>query len=82
MDKIFQLLEYLNIDTVFVFGNCSGELQPLGLSVNKPVKDLLPAKFYEWYAAEIFGSYRDAESCSTLEPIKFFMSQMKPLGAQ
>ena len=27
----------LNIDTVFVPANCSGELQPLDLSVNKPL---------------------------------------------
>ena len=40
-DKILQLLEDLNIDTVFVPTNCSGELQPLDLSVNKPVKDFL-----------------------------------------
>ena len=30
-----------NIDTVFVPANCSGELQPLDLSVNKLVKDFL-----------------------------------------
>ena len=40
-DKILQLLEDLNIDTVFVPANCSGELQPLDLSVNTPVKDFL-----------------------------------------
>ena len=40
-DKILQLLENLNIDKVFVPANYSGELQPLDLSVNKPVKDFL-----------------------------------------
>ena len=40
-DKILQLLEDLNMDTVFVPANCSGELQHLNLSVNKPVKDFL-----------------------------------------
>ena len=62
--------------------NCSGELQPLDLSVNKTVKDFLWAKFQDWYIAEILGSYTDAESASKLEPIKFPVSQMKPLGAQ
>ena len=56
-DKILQLLEDLNIDTVFVPSNCSEELQPLDLYVNKPVKDLW-AKFQDWYAAEVLGSYR------------------------
>ena len=61
---------------------CSGELQPLDLSVNKPVKNFLRAIFQDWYAAETLGSNTDAESASTLEPIKFPMSQVKPLGAQ
>ena len=80
-DKILQLLEDLNIDTVFVPANCSGELQPLDLSVNKPVKDFLRAKFQDWYANEIMGNDQ-GESAEPLEPVKFPMSRMKPLGAQ
>ena len=43
-----------NIDTVFVPATCSGELQPLDLSVNKLVKDFLWTKFEDWYAIEIW----------------------------
>ena len=77
------MLEDLNVYTAFVPANCSGELQPLDLSVNKPVKDFLRAKFQDWYANEILGSYEgELAGGSTLEPVKFPMSRMKPLGAQ
>ena len=79
-DRILQLLENNNIDTVFVPPNCTGELQPLDLSVNKSVKDFLRSKFQEWYSSEVFRSYQ--ASSSQIEPVKFPMSQMKPLGAQ
>ena len=52
--KILQLLENNNIDTVFVPPNCTGELQPLDLSVNKSVKDFLQSKFQEWYSSGVF----------------------------
>lgn len=34
-DRVLQLLEDNNIDTVFVPANCTGELQPMDLSMNK-----------------------------------------------
>ena len=36
-----QLLDSNNIDTVFVPSNCTDQLQPLDLSVNKPVKEFV-----------------------------------------
>ena len=44
-NKILQLLEDNNIDTIFVPANCTGELQPMDLSINKSVKDFLQTKF-------------------------------------
>lgn len=79
-DGILQLLEDNNIDSVFVPANCTGELQPMDLSVNKSVKDFMRAQFQDWYAAEVFKSYED--SGTEIKPVKFPMSQMKPLGAQ
>ena len=80
MDGILQLLEDNNIDFVFVSANCMGELQPIDLSVNKSVKDFMRAQFQDWYAAEVFKCYE--YSGSEIKPVKFPMSQMKPLGAQ
>ena len=36
-DRILKILEDNNIDIVFVLANCTGELQPMDLSVNKSV---------------------------------------------
>ena len=33
--------------------NCTDKLQPLDVSVNKPMKDHLKAKFQKWYAQEV-----------------------------
>ena len=52
----------------------------MDLSVNKSVKDFMRAQFQDWYTAEIIKSYED--SGTEIKPVKFPMSQMKPLGAQ
>ena len=44
-DRVLQLLEDNNIDTVFVPANCTGELQPMDLSVNKSVKTFYGLNF-------------------------------------
>jgi len=79
-DGILQLLEDNNIDCVFVPANCTGELQPMDLSVNKSVKDVLRAQFQDWYAAEVLKTYDP--SGTEIKPVKFLMGVMKPLGAQ
>ena len=42
-----------NVIVVEVPPNCTGNLQPLDLSVNKAVKDSLKQKFQLWYADNI-----------------------------
>jgi len=78
--RILKLLEDNYIDIVFVLANCTGELQPMDLSVNKSVKDFLRARFQEWYSTEVFHKYQSPGS--EIQPVKFPMSQMKPLCAQ
>ena len=78
-DRILKLLEDNNIDVVFVPANCTGELQPMDLSVNKSVKDFMHSRFEEWYAKEVFAKYQG--SSLEIEPVKFPMAVMKPLSA-
>ena len=51
------------------------QLQPLGLSVNKPVKDFLRNKFELWYSEQVYQR-------GVAAPIKFPLHIMKPLGVQ
>ena len=64
-----------HIDTVFVPANCTDQLQPLDLSVNKSVNDFLREKFELWYSEQIFEQ-------GVAAPIKFPLHTMKPLGVQ
>ena len=42
-----------NREVVFVPANCTSELQPLDLSVNKVLKDHMKTKFTQWYADQV-----------------------------
>ena len=48
--QVLELLKSNHVETVFVPPNCTDQLQPFDLSVNKPAKDFLRKKFEEWYA--------------------------------
>ena len=77
---IVKLLDHHGIDIVYVPANCTGELQPLDLSVNKPVKNFIKQRFQEWYAEQIVQQKEDG---STIKPVTDFpMRLMKPLGAK
>jgi len=65
---VVKLLDHHSIDVVYVPANCTRELQPLDLSVNKPVKDFIKQKFQEWYASKIVEQKEDADS---VKPITF-----------
>ena len=44
------------INTIQIPPNCTDKLQPLDLSINKPMKDYLKSKFQAWYANEVANS--------------------------
>ena len=48
-EKLCQILEDNNIYYIIVPANCMDQLQPLDLSVNKPVKDFMRSQFQQWY---------------------------------
>ena len=43
-------LEENAIHSVIIPANCTGELQPMDISVNKVIKSQLRSKFSEWYS--------------------------------
>lgn len=49
----YALLKKHNIVTVQVPPNCTDQLQPLDVSVNKPMKDEVKRNFQTWYANEV-----------------------------
>lgn len=51
--NVLSLLEEHNIVIVTVPANCTDKLQPLDVSMNKPVKDEMKKRFQEWYAEEV-----------------------------
>jgi len=51
-EMIHSLLAANNIVTILIPPYCTDKLQPLDLSINKPVKDHLKSKLQVWYANE------------------------------
>ena len=51
--QVIKILEENNILYVTIPNNCTDRLQPLDLSVNKPAKDFVRARFQDWYGEEI-----------------------------
>lgn len=52
-ESIYKLLDANNIFHVTVPANCTDQLQPLDLSVNKPAKEQMRYHFQEWYGEMI-----------------------------
>ena len=76
-EEIFQILEDNNIYYVIIPANCTDQLQPLDLSVNKPAKDSMKPKFQMWYGDLIYEQLQQNIS----EPVNMHLSVMKPLSA-
>ena len=52
-NDIRALLNSHNIIPMQLPANCTDKLQPLDISINKPMKDHIKAKFQQWYANEV-----------------------------
>lgn len=80
LTRTFQdFLDVNNIVIIEVPPNCTDRLQPLDLSVNKPIKDSLRTKFQAWYAGNIA---QQLKAKSGIKPADLRLSVMKPLGAK
>ena len=77
-DAVYKLLDDNNILHVMVPANCTDQLQPLDLSVNKPAKDFMRSKFQDWYGKMICQQLEN----NTDDPIDLRLSIMKPLSAR
>ena len=72
-------IESRNILIAIVPANCTDRLQPLDVSVSKPVKDFLRSKVQSWYSDQICSSLKGDEYEPTVD---LQMSVVKSLGAQ
>ena len=79
-DKFISRLEENNIHFVKVPANCTDRLQPLDLSINKPLKDHMKNSFQQWYATQVKINLE--ENKSDVQPIDLRLSVLKPLGFQ
>ena len=78
-ERVSALLEENDIVVVPIPANCTDRLQPMGLSVNKAVKEFMRSRFREWYATEVQKQLDD--EAQQIAPVDLKMSTIKPLGA-
>ena len=80
-DSFMGCLAANNVIVVEVLPNCTGNLQPLDLSVNKAVKDSLKQKFQLWYADNIQKQLKTTPD-EGIKPVDLRLAIMKPLSAK
>ncbi len=82
---VTDLLDTYNIHTCLLPPNTTDKLQPLDISVNKPVKDFLRQRFDEWYSQEVFrqleGMTSEEIELFDVQPINLSMARMKEISA-
>ena len=78
-EAIGKLLERNNILSQQIPPNCTDKLQPMDISINKPVKNGMRARFQKWYADEVQSQLKDV----SVDEVKVSVaaSHIKPLSA-
>ena len=79
-DSVLQALEKHHIKCCFIPPSCTGELQPLDLTVNQVFKQELKACFIRWYAGLVKDQLRDGVQLENIKP-DLRISVLKPLHA-
>ena len=78
-EECLQVLERNHIHHVLIPENCTDRLQPMNVAVNKPVKNVMKAKFQKWYADQVAKQLKNGEG---IQPVDMRLSIMKQLSAQ
>ena len=74
---ILSHLKSHNIVPLQLPANCTDKLQPLDISVNKPMKDYLKNRFQQWYAQEV-KKQLETVSLSEIDYHLYFCSKQLP----
>ena len=76
--RIIKLLEDNHVRIAMVPPNCTDQLQPLDVSVNKVVKNFLRQQFEKWYVTQVCQQFKRGDNSA----VDLKISVVKPLGAQ
>ena len=79
-NEFLNLLKDANIKVIFVPAGCTGELQPLDVSVNGEFKHALKGKFSSWYATQVAKQLHDGVGLEDVN-VNFTSSLIKPKHA-
>ena len=80
-DSLRNLIAQHNMKVVFVPASCTGELQPLDVSVNDKFKDLMKEEFTKWYSEAVKAGL-DAGTPIDGINVDLRMSAIKPVHAR
>ncbi len=80
-EEMDSLLMENNILSVIVPSNCTDLLQPLDLSVNKPLKDHLRRSFQTWYSDQVSKQLQEGKEPEDIK-VATRLSIMKPVSAR
>jgi len=78
---VLDLLKRNGICVIFIPGGCTGELQPLDLTVNDYYKKQLKNCFSDWYASKIHQNLANANDVTDVD-IDLRTSVVKPVHAR
>ena len=79
--NVLSALDAANIHVCFLPSNTTDLLQPMDLTVNKPVKVFLRRKFEEWYATKLMSQLEESD-IGNVQPINLGLPILKECGAQ
>ena len=80
-DKVLlDKLKSNNINYVFVPAGCTGELQPLDITVNKFYKDTLKRQFEHWYSSQVEEEMKSGVDVATVK-VDLRLGTVKPIHA-